>query len=176
MALMTEIREGHKLSLAADILRASGSIRLRALGTSMLPSIWPGNVLNIKSMTAEDAATGDIVLFEHDDRFFIHRLIEKRDLEWTTRGDSLPHDDPAVSPSAFLGRVSAIHRGHRVIVPKAQPSLPLRAIAWALGHCDLLLRLALRADRWRQDVAFPNFLRRDGKHTGEQRAFEIHEA
>jgi hypothetical protein len=179
MALMTTIREDHKLNLAADILRAGGSIRLRALGTSMLPSIWPGDVLNIESMAPEYAVLGDIVLVERNHRFFIHRLIEKHNSGWITCGDSLPHNDLPVPPSSLLGKVSAIHRGHRVIVPKARPLLPLRAIAWTLGHCGLLLRLVLRAERLWQDDAFPNFLRRAEKHDTlrhEPHAFGTHES
>src|SRR5271157_1377561 len=95
VTVMTEIREGHKLDLAAQVLSSGGAIRLQALGTSMLPSIWPGDVLSIEHKPGEEIVPGDIVLVARDGRFFIHRLIEKHNSGWITRGDSLPQPDPA---------------------------------------------------------------------------------
>src|SRR6202451_4853522 len=114
--LTTEIRENHKLDLAAEVLRSGGSIRMQALGTSMLPSIWPGDVLRIENKVGEEAVPGDIVLVARDRRFFIHRLIEKHNSQWITRGDSLPQNDAPVAEGQVLGKVSAIHRRGRGIV------------------------------------------------------------
>jgi len=37
-------RESIKRDLAGQVLRAGGKLRLRALGLSMLPSLWPGDI------------------------------------------------------------------------------------------------------------------------------------
>ena len=66
MAIMTEAREAHKLDLAAEVLSAGGTIRLQALGTSMLPSIWPGDVLSIERPPGQEIVPGDIVLVARD--------------------------------------------------------------------------------------------------------------
>ena len=110
MPVMTEARGDHKLELATEVLRSGGAIRLQALGTSMLPSVWPGDVLSIEPAPGKDLVLGDIVLAVRDGRFFVHRLIEKRDCEWITRGDSLPQNDPPLAEAQVLGKVSLIHR------------------------------------------------------------------
>jgi SOS-response transcriptional repressor LexA len=141
----TEIRENHKLDLAAEVLQSGGRIRLQALGTSMLPSIWPGDVLSIESRPGEEAVPGDIVLVARDHRFFVHRLIEKHNSLWITRGDSLPQNDPPVGESQVLGKVSAIHRRDRVIVPSHRVSRLAR-----LCHWDSFRNVALRIHSFQQ--------------------------
>src|SRR5437773_2244681 len=49
-------REAIKCDLASQVLRSTGELRLRALGLSMLPSLWPGDILSIQSCTFEDVA------------------------------------------------------------------------------------------------------------------------
>jgi tetratricopeptide (TPR) repeat protein len=51
-----------KLELAATLLRAGGSIRIKALGTSMLPTIWPGDILHIEGKACGELAIGDVVV------------------------------------------------------------------------------------------------------------------
>ena len=144
MPVMTESREGQKLDLAAEVLTSGGTIRLQALGTSMLPSIWPGDVLSIEPKSGEEIVPGDIVLVARDGRFFIHRLIEKRSSTWITRGDSLPQDDAPVAPLQVLGKVSLIHRRTGDIVPKPRLSPFGRTLAWMLSRWDLFHKVALR--------------------------------
>src|ERR1700722_10364558 len=115
--MTAEIRQSHKLDLAADLLRSGGTLRLHALGTSMLPSIWPGDVLSIENQPGNEIVPGDIVLIARDSRFFIHRLVEKHDSRWIARGDCMPQNDAPVREPQVLGKVSAIHRQARVIVP-----------------------------------------------------------
>jgi len=150
MPVMSEAREGHKLDLAVEVLRVGGAIRLQALGTSMLPSIWPGDVLNIESKSGEEIVPGDIVLVARDRRFFIHRLVEKRNSEWITRGDSLPQMDTPATELQVLGKVSAIHRKSRVISPNPRISRLNRALAWMLCHGDSFRNIALRIHSFAQ--------------------------
>jgi len=139
--------EDHKLNLAAEILRSGGTIRMKVLGTSMLPSIWPGDVLTVEGTPCEQLVPGDIVLAARDARFFVHRLIAKSSQpgssDWITRGDSLSHDDPPVAASHLLGRVSAIQRKNRWIAPSRQVSIVGHALAWMLCHWDSLRSVAL---------------------------------
>jgi Peptidase S24-like len=144
MPVMTEAHEVHKLELAAEVLAAGGTLRLQALGTSMLPSIWPGDVLSIERKAGGEMVPGDIVLVARDGRFFVHRLIGKLESGWITRGDSLPQNDEPVAEDQVLGKVSLIHRKTGVIVPGRWVSLFRRAQAWMLCRCDFLRNLALR--------------------------------
>jgi hypothetical protein len=141
---MTEAREDYKLDLAAEVLSQGGTIRLQALGNSMLPSIWPGDVLSIESKSGKEIVPGDIVLVARDGRFFIHRLIERHNSIWITRGDSLPQNDPPVAEAHVLGKVSAIQRKTRVTVPRPGIRLLGRAFAFILCHWDSSRSIALR--------------------------------
>ncbi len=128
MPVMTEARGDYKLELATEVLRSGGAIRLQALGTSMLPSVWPGDVLSIAPAPGKDIVPGDIVLVARDGRFFIHRLIQKDETHWITRGDSLAQNDPPLAEAQVLGKVSLIHRTTGDIVPKPRVS-PSRSYA-----------------------------------------------
>jgi hypothetical protein len=150
---MTEAREGHKLDLAVEVLRSSGAIRLQALGTSMLPSVWPGDILSIENQPVDQIFPGDIVLVARDRRFFVHRLIEKRNSQWITRGDSLPQNDAPVADAQVLGKVFAIHRKSRVISPTPRVSVLIRTLAWMLCRWDSARNIALRIHSLRQREA-----------------------
>jgi hypothetical protein len=160
MPVMTEAHEVHKLELAAEVLAAGGTLRLQAMGTSMLPSIWPGDVLNIKHKAGGEMVPGDIVLVARDGRFFVHRLMGKSESGWITRGDSLPQNDEAVAEGQVLGLVSLIHRRSGVIVPRRRVSLFRRALAWMLCRWDFLRNLALRSHSLRRGGALDLLLAR----------------
>jgi len=49
----TESREQLKHNLAAEALRTAGKFRLAAFGYSMLPTLWPGEVLTIQVQSLE---------------------------------------------------------------------------------------------------------------------------
>jgi hypothetical protein len=146
----------HKRELAAEVLAAGGAITMQASGASMLPSIWPGDALVIENKSAGEIAAGNIVLIARDGRFFVHRLIGKKNDLWITRGDSMPQNDPPAAAHELLGRVSAIHRGERVLYPR-EASLMDRVCAWIVCRCDTLRNLALRmhaASRNRARIGF----------------------
>jgi hypothetical protein len=154
MPVMTEAREDHKLELATEVLRSGGAIRLQALGTSMLPSVWPGDLLSIEHAPGKDMVPGDIVLVARDARFFVHRLIGKDDDEWITRGDSLPQNDPPVVEAQVLGKVSLIHRKTGDIVPKPRLSVFGRTLAWMVCRWDLFRNVSLRTHSFWSGGAF----------------------
>lgn len=141
---MTEIREAHKLALAAEMLAGNHPIRMQALGTSMLPSIWPGDILSIEPRTSDEIVPGDIVLVSRQSRFFIHRAVERRASYWITRGDSVPQNDEPATDVEVLGKVALIHKTSGSVVPKLQLSPLNRILAYMLCHWDSLRCFALR--------------------------------
>src|SRR5258707_13737910 len=104
-----------KCELAEKTLRRFGSLRLRVTGLSMLPSVWPGDLLLIRRQQMDQIYPGDIVLFACHGRLIAHRVVFKTDdLEapsLITRGDALPSQDSSISPAQLLGKVSGILRG-----------------------------------------------------------------
>jgi signal peptidase I len=145
-----------KTALAAEILRAGDSIRLQVLGSSMLPSIWPGDVVSIDKVSVDEIVPGDIVVYERDDRLFVHRLLSKtassNGIRWETRGDSMPQNDPPFSEGQLLGRVSHILCGDRAIIPKRTRSGLARLLSWMICHIDSARNLALRLHALRKST------------------------
>ncbi len=145
-------REYHKRGLAAEVLRSAGTLRLAARGYSMLPTLWPGDVLTIAAQSFEQVQVGDVVLFARADRFYIHRIL-RRDAtaaghRLITRGDSMPEADAPVLPEEFLGRVVATEVGaEKVVVPAC--SRLRRQIGLMLAYSNRLRSLALRWHAWR---------------------------
>jgi hypothetical protein len=109
----------------------------------MLPTIWPGDVLSIEPKATAEIFPGDVVLVTHDNRFFVHRLIEKRNSGWITRGDSMPQNDEPVAEAQLLGKVALIQRKTGGTVPMPLSGFS-RALAWTFCHSDLLRNIALR--------------------------------
>lgn len=144
----TDTYETHKIKLGKEILRSGASIRLRVMGTSMLPSVWPGDIINVEGSSVVAVVCGDIVLYEADDSFFVHRVVgkagDKNEVQWITRGDSMPQADPAIPESHVLGRVSSICRRRRTITPKWRLRLIVRMAGWVLCHSDSLRSVTLR--------------------------------
>jgi len=137
--------ERHKLELATELLRAGGMIRIKALGTSMLPTIWPGDILQIESMTRGELVVGDIVLVQQEKRIVIHRLTSTDGAQWITRGDAVPQNDPPVMPTDVLGRVTQIQRHNRATKLNSRVTPVRRALAWMLCHSQICREFALRA-------------------------------
>ena len=149
MAMTTEVGASLKIDLAAEVLLGGGTIRLRAWGASMLPSIWPGDLLTIESAAAEPAVPGDIVVILQESRFVIHRLIRMEEYSdrtlCLTRGDAVSHDDPSAPASGLLGRVASICRAKRTFCPSKQVSPVAGVFAWLFCHWDRFRSVYLRA-------------------------------
>jgi signal peptidase I len=110
-----------KLGLAAEILRSRPAVHVRGIGTSMIPSIWPGDLLVVENCEPSDIRVGDIIRFMQAGRFVIHRVIsvanDSGNISWITRGDFVTRDDLPVSERHFLGRVCTIRRHNRCFPP-----------------------------------------------------------
>src|SRR2546425_2667615 len=82
-----------KQSLAIEVLRRFGEARLRVTGSSMLPTVWPGDLVAVRRQSIGEIRRGHVVLFVRDGRFFAHRVVGKiRRQDRTllvTRGDRL---------------------------------------------------------------------------------------
>ena len=147
MPYMLEAPADTKLGLAAELLRGRGTFHLKARGASMLPSVWPGDLVTIQSAADDEVVPGDIVLVLRDNRFFVHRLVERRLVQdcllLIMRGDAMPHNDLPAAASQLLGRVTRIRRGNRSLVPTRRVSVFQSAVAWVLCHCDRFRNLML---------------------------------
>ena len=134
-----------RCELAAEALRRSGTLTLKAFGTSMLPTLWPGDLARVQSCSFEDIQRADIVLYKRDDRFYLHRVIQKAADGWLiTRGDSMPGDDPRLASQDLVGKVTEIQHGNQGFAPVKKLSLRAYLTGRILGHSSYCLRLVLK--------------------------------
>lgn len=129
------------IELAAQTLRQRGRLRLRVNGTSMLPAVLPGDVVFVRRCDAGAARSGELVLFQREQRLYVHRVVARDGAMLVTRGDANPQADVPVQPSEFLGRVVRQLRGGNAFRPLRAPHGVARAAA-------ALFRRSSRASRW----------------------------
>ena len=132
-----------KCSLASEVLRRFGELRLQVTGASMLPSVWPGDVLTIRSARLPEISRGDLVLFFRGRRFFVHRVLKVSADRLLTRGDSVVSPDPLVSSDELLGRVVSIARDGAVRAPSKLGAAGC-LLAFAVRHSTILCNIVLR--------------------------------
>jgi signal peptidase I len=131
--------------LAAEVVRTFGEVRLRVFGTSMVPSILPGDLVSIQRARISEISSGEIVLYSREGRLFVHRVVACTNSPeqplLITRGDRLDHNDPPVYSAELLGRVTSIQRkdGHG--------NRQVEFLAESVGSNDLMLRALRTSDR-----------------------------
>jgi signal peptidase I len=142
------LEEAHavKCDLATEVLRSSGSLRLRVTGLSMLPTVWPGDTLIIQRTSADAVSAGEIVLYGRDRRFFVHRVVKAAldgDSTLVTRGDAMPQADFPVSAQDLLGKVAFIVRDGRLVEPGRNLNIRQKAIAALAQKSEIAARVVV---------------------------------
>lgn len=151
-----EERELGRCALAQESLRRFGRLRFRAYGTSMLPAIWPGEVLLVEALPPSQAQPGEVWLTAQHGRLVAHRVLRvegpAEPVSAVCRGDFLDVEDPAVSGDAILGKVTGVYRdGGKVAVPPVSAG-SMRLGRW-LRRSSRLRGWMLRWHRHRQQRA-----------------------
>ncbi len=144
-----DTRSELKGELFLEALKSTGQARLAVTGTSMMPAIRPGDILEVHRQSPAEILPRDVVLFLRNGGFAAHRVVEKagepdRTL-LITRGDALRLPDPPVTPEELLGRVTAILRGGRRLDPRL--TRWARVAAWFLARSEFCARVARRLSR-----------------------------
>jgi signal peptidase I len=143
--LCTEHLQAACCDLVAVAIRSAGWASFKVTGFSMLPAIWPGDVLTVRGLHPDQIQPGQIVLYRRNAELVAHRVIRSpqgADRSIITRGDSVPSLDPAVETGEIIGQVVGISRNGRAV--KLHNSLPLRAVAWVLRRSEVCTRLMMR--------------------------------
>jgi hypothetical protein len=153
-----------RAGLVADALHLGGRIRLRVHGESMLPTLWPGDEVEIESCSPEDVQPGEIVLAQKEDRLFLHRFVRRCSPNgFVMTGDSMPGPDPPYPAEALLGRLARREEPGRFPEATPRPGFASkwlgfewpRAFGIVLCYSSLARRLALRLhsrrNTWRRD-------------------------
>lgn len=117
--------------LAVELLSSAGRVRFVARGGSMIPTILPGDALEISRLSFDAVRAGDVILAGDRVRLWAHRVLREEFRSGgrilITRGDALSAEDTPVSETEFLGRVDFVIRGQRVFRPEMDGLAPLFA-------------------------------------------------
>jgi hypothetical protein len=152
-----ERREGVVLSLASEVLRTSGGLRFAAFGSSMVSTLFPGDILIVRREAAWNARCGDVVLSFRAGHFCAHRLVEKLAQDgrfsFVTRGDALTENDPPLAERELLGRVTAVVRGGKLIELGGRPAARELLLGWAARRSSGVMRWLVRWHRMRARLA-----------------------
>jgi signal peptidase I len=128
--------------LVADVARGFGQARLSVTGASMIPAIWPGDVISVRRRKLAALQVGKIVLYRRGENLTAHRITSIRGARLVTRGDSLPHNDPSISESDIVGEVvSLLRSGRRIPVRR---TFLQRSASSVLRRSDFCKRMVLR--------------------------------
>jgi signal peptidase I len=144
-----------KIEMTAELLQKFGAARLRVLGSSMAPTLRPGDIVSVRRAAPEEISVGQLVVFSAGPRLITHRVVavvnDPGGRRWITRGDRAVCDDATVLPENLIAVVESVSRraspGGREIQFAPRPRL-----TW---FESILLALALR----RSDKATSLFLR-----------------
>ncbi len=136
-----------KQKLVLEVLKSYGRVRIRAFGTSMLPAIWPGDVLGIERTGEGEIRDGDIALFQRRGHLFAHRVLVVRgsgeQLVLLAQGDSIPYADPPFLASELLGRVQVVVRAGNKIPLERRPGVFSHIASWLFRQPDPVRRISL---------------------------------
>ena len=117
-------------ALISDCIKHGRTVRFRAPGRSMHPTIRENETLIVEPASIEALAVGDIVLSRSGEKLTAHRLIgidhepagasrpaAERRPRFITRGDACSVCDPPEGAEHLLGKVVAVERRGRRFDP-----------------------------------------------------------
>jgi signal peptidase I len=122
-----------KCDLTGELLRSFGSLRFPVAGRSMLPALWPEDMLVVESIVPSQVHVGDVVVSRRRGCLCAHRVIgvegDGENPRWITQGDALAAPDPPVLENELLGRAAFVIRAGRLIPVPAELSVVERVTA-----------------------------------------------
>jgi hypothetical protein len=151
-ALVAEILKGTSF-ISSDPLK---SIRMRVYGESMLPALWPGDIVEVESCSVSDLRAGEIVLAHRHGRLFLHRFVSQCDLgSFLLCGDSMPGPDQPFPQEALLGRLlRRVNAAPDILKSALRPGFAAkcsRALGMLLCYWGVARRVALRLHNRRME-------------------------
>jgi signal peptidase I len=128
-----------------DVVCGFGEVRLKVTGSSMVPAIWPGDVIVVHSLDKMDLQVGQVILYRREGRLVAHRITRVHGDLLITRGDTLQYEDPPVRVSDIVGPVVSLIRNGRHV--HLRQSSWQRISSSILQQSDGCLRMTLRLGR-----------------------------
>lgn len=147
-----ELASASSVNPAAGIteqIRRNGSVCLRVQGMSMFPWIRPGDLVFVRRCGSAIVKPGDVILFEREERYFIHRVLESVSANGTliAKGDAQDGADAPVLPEQLLGRAIRIHRERRHVDLESPGRIALGRFLARVSRLSPLVYRPLRMGR-----------------------------
>jgi signal peptidase I len=120
--------------LVADVARISGKVQLKVAGASMVPTLWPGDLVSVCCCDPSELQPDSIIVFRQKERLIVHRLMHRAGGRVVTRGDARPSLDDPIDPGDIVGRVENVMRNGRPVNP--QLSVWRKTVAAALRRSE----------------------------------------
>jgi signal peptidase I len=118
--------EEARLELFLNVLQRAKRARLRVVGTSMLPTFYPGDTIVVEALLPSMIQAGDIAVCIRDGRLCTHRVAKRHGPLLVTRGDANPQFDTEIPASECVGRILTIERKGAKLRRRALLSLCIR--------------------------------------------------
>jgi hypothetical protein len=141
--------ERSKVALMGDVVRRFGEATIRASGSSMVPSIWPGDVLTIRRRFVSEVRTGQIAVFARHGRLVAHRVVAHEGRHLVTQGDGVRSSDLPVREAELLGVVAFISRNGKNRMVPAAPGFAGYTVAAVVRRLSQLRRILQHVGRVR---------------------------
>jgi signal peptidase I len=127
--------------IVASVVGDGLSVRFRACGDSMSPTILNGDVITVAPVAVHEVASDDILLYRDGDRVLAHRVIgltsHGDERHFRLRGDANLRCDRAVATAQIVGRVAAVERDGVTVAMRARPAGFRRTSAIMRRYCCL---------------------------------------
>ena len=130
------------VDVSTELLRQGKSVRFRAPGHSMHPTIRDGEFITVAPVAPSDVKLGDILFYRANGKVLAHRVVSVQKNNGYSRnqrstgnshhvfvlqGDASATSHDRVEPEQVLGKVVELERGHRRIDPYGRRVEMLRA-------------------------------------------------
>ena len=106
-------------SLRKQLIENNHAVKIVASGYSMFPFMRNGDLLTISPVPIEEIQIGDVAVFESNNDWISHRVIDIRKTNNETtlilRGDTCIQIDPLVTKENYVGKTVAFERGAKTI-------------------------------------------------------------
>ena len=87
--------------------------------SSMWPALKAGDLVFIEAIAKDELGIGDIIVWQGDGMFTIHRIVKLDDTTLTTKGDANFENDAPIPYSAVVGRAAMKKSGRPWRIPYA---------------------------------------------------------
>jgi len=137
--------------LVADVARTQGKVHLKVAGASMIPSLWPGDLLTVRRCEPSELQAGSIIVFRQNQRLVVHRLMHWEDGCVVARGDAHFCFDRPAPASDVIGYVESIVRDGRMVSARSSiwQSMTGAVLRRSWRATQLYMRVVTRARKFR---------------------------